>query len=344
MTKAFTKSVFYNSLNYSGVLQYARRSHRNDVLILTYHGVLQTGSESYVNRNCIPADMFEMQLRWLKRHYTVLPLSEVLDGLEGRRTLPEYAATITFDDGFRNNFINAFPLLLKYNLPATIFLTTDFIGQRGRKMWTEHVDSIIQTSTSRRLSLQMNGDLATFDVSNKETKEKASDSIRRYLKTINPAEREKKILSLELQVDAVRESVEEVDERYAFLTWDDVRNMADGGIEFGSHTMTNSILSTLSPDEARAELRMSKEVIESELQKECNLFSYPNGFERDFTKRDQAILKELGYRAALSQITGFNLPGDDMYALKRINIARSKNFSFFVAKITGVQPRLQKLI
>lgn len=88
---------------------------------------------------------------------------------------------------------------------------------------------------------------------------------------------------------------------------------------------------------------MSKEVIESELQKECNLFSYPNGFERDFTKRDQAILRELGYRAALSQITGFNLPGDDMYALKRINIARSKNFSFLSPKLLACSPGSKSL-
>lgn len=344
MTKAFTKNVLYHSLNLSGVLQYARRSHRKEVLILTYHGVLQTGSESYVNRNCVSAKMFELQMRWLKRYYAVLPLSEILDGLEGKRPLPDYAVAITFDDGFRNNYTIAFPILLKYDLPATIFLTTDFIGQKQRKLWTEHVDAIIQASTARRLSLQMNGDLATFDVYSKETKEMTSDRIRRYLKSINPVERDKKILSLEVQADSLRDCIDEVDERYTFLSWDEIRTMAGGGIEFGSHTATHSILATLSPDEARSELEKSRNEIESQLQKKCELFSYPNGSERDFAKRDQAFLQELGYRAALSQINGFNLPGDDLYALKRINIARSKNFAYFIAKITGVQPKLQSLL
>ncbi|MFQ5631374.1 MAG: polysaccharide deacetylase family protein, partial [bacterium] len=87
-----------------------------------------------------------------------------------------------------------------------------------------------------------------------------------------------------------------------------------------------------------------KREIETHLKKPCDLFSYPNGSERDFAKRDQATLQSLGYRAAFSQISGFNALGDNLYAIKRINIARSNNFSFFLAKITGVQPMIKKLV
>lgn len=344
MKNAIAKNSMYNTLNYAGILHFARRVHRNQALVLTYHGVLQSGSENYVNRNCVSAAMFEMQMRWLKKHYSVLPIPEILDGLQNRRKLPQYTAGITFDDGFRNNYTVAFPILIKYNLPATIFLTTDFIGQKEKKLWTERVDTIIQTATMRRLSLQMNGDLITFDVSNKDAKELASDNIRKYLKSINPPERERKIRSLEMQVEPHRECIEEVEERYDFLTWDEIGAMSEGGISFGSHTTSHAILATLSTEEVEAEIEQSKIEIESHLKRSCDLFSYPNGSERDFTRRDRTVLQKFGYRAAFSQISGFNTSGDDLFAIKRINIARSNNFSFFLAKITGVQPMIKKLV
>ncbi|MFQ5631619.1 MAG: polysaccharide deacetylase family protein, partial [bacterium] len=252
MKNAIAKNSMYNTLNYSGVLQFARRVHRDQVLILTYHGVLQSGSESYVNRNCVSAEMFEMQMRWLKKNYYILPVPEIIDGLQNRRKLPKYTAGITFDDGFRNNYTVAFQILVKYNLFATIFSTTDFIGQKDKKLWTERVDAIIQSATMRRLSLQMNGDLTTFDVSNKGSKELSSDNIRKYLKTINPSERERKIRSIEMQVESQRECIEEVEERYDFLSWDEIGIMSEGGISFGSHTTSHAILATLSPEELEA--------------------------------------------------------------------------------------------
>lgn len=338
---ACMKSAFYKVLQLSGVLHYARRQHRDEVLILTYHGVLKKGTESYVNRNFVSQAMFEAQLRWLRAHYHVLPLAEIIDGLAGKRSLPPFPAAITFDGGYRNNYTVAFPLLLKYNLPATVFLTTNFIGESRKKLWVERVDAIIHSATARRLSLQMNGNLTVFDVSSKRAKVHASDHIRAYLKSLNPAERERKILSLEVQVEQPRDCIEEAEERYAFLSWDEVRTMAEGGIEFGSHTASHAILSTLSSEDAKNELRRSKEAIETQLGRACELFSYPNGQARDFCQRDQALLQELGFRAAFTQICGFNRPGDDLLAMKRINIVRSKQLAYFVAKITGVQPLLK---
>lgn len=335
------KSTLYKSLELSRLYDFGRWSNREKVLILTYHGVLSGGSENYVNRNCVDAAMFEEQMRWLSQHYHVLSLSEILDGLQGSKKLPEYAAAVTFDDGFHNNFSVAFPILLRHNIPAAIFLTTDFIGSKNKRLWTERVDSIIQSATTRRLSLQMNGNLATFEVASPEMKIQASDNIRAYLKTLNPAERERKILALERQIEFERDFIEEADERYAFLTWDEVRLMAEAGIEFGSHTASHAILSTLSPDHLEEELSSSKKLIEAELGKPCTLFSYPNGTTKDFTKRDQMALARLGFRAAVSQIIGFNTPGENLYALKRINIVRFPSFAYFRAKISGVQSALK---
>jgi len=146
---------------------------------------------------------------------------------------------------------------------------------------------------------------------------------------------------LETKVDHRRAFLAEMDERYAFLDWDEIRAMTDYGIEIGSHTQSHAIVATLNPEELAQELQESKAKIESELQRPCTLFSYPNGTEKDFTLRDQEKLAALGYRAACSQVNGFNAAGENPFALKRMNIVRSQNFSFFQAKVTGVWSRLK---
>ncbi len=339
------KHAAYGALRRGGIYWLARQRRRKQVVILTYHGVLQQGSEIYVNRNCVSSEMFEKQMRWLKQHYQVLPLAEIVEGLQGRRELPEFAAAVTFDDGFWNNYSVAFPILMRYTIPATLFLTTDFIGTRGKMLWTEHVDRLIFSARVRRLQLQTNGTLMELDIHNAKSRIAASDRIRKFLKTLNPEERTRHIRALERQVDqtGMLLEAEEQEERYRFLNWDEVREMAENGIEIGSHTCSHSIVAHLSPSQAEEELLRSKQKIEAELGRPCRFFSYPNGSEKDFLPRDERLLQELGYSAALSQIYGFNDAGTDLFALRRINIVRSESFSFFMAKVTGVWGELRRL-
>ncbi len=337
------KNLFYHMLWRLGIFSLARRLHKNQALILTYHGVLSKASDNYVNRNCVSAEMFDRQVRWLKNHYSVISLSELVDAIRGEKPLPPYAAAITFDDGFLNNYSVALPILMKHNVPATMFLTTGYIGGNGAKLWTERVDSIIYSSTLPRLKVQMNGQPVEFDVSSQKAREQASDRIRSYLKSQNPEEREKQIIALERQIEHERDFIDEMEERYKFMSWEDAKVLAESGMELGSHTVSHAILSTLATDKLKEELRDSKITIEEKLQRECPLFSYPNGTTRDFTQRDQDMLKKLGYRAAFSQVYGFNSVGDNPYALKRINIARSENFAYFLAKITGVWGLIKNL-
>jgi peptidoglycan/xylan/chitin deacetylase (PgdA/CDA1 family) len=353
LKKPLVKRAFYGSLQMSGALRLVRRIHRGKSLILTYHGVLQKSTNSFVNRICIDSRVFEEQMRWLKRNYTVLPLSVLIDGLEGKVGLPPFAVAITFDDGFRNNFSAAFPILKSLEIPATVFLATAHIGAKDKYLWTDHVDSLILQAAGGSMQVRVNGHSLNYEVSTLAGKEMASENIRAYLKTLNPEERNKRIKSLEGQVRAspeperIREadgfpSSSGPDERYAFLDWDEVRAMAQHGIEFGSHTHSHAILSTLSEVELERELVESKRAIETELSRSCDLFSYPNGTSADFGVRDQRVLAELGFRAAASQIRGFNLPGGNLFALKRINIPRSNDLSYFKAVLAGIAGRAKK--
>jgi len=67
-------------------------------------------------------------MEYLSKNYNVLPLDELIDAIKSGRKLRDYTCAITFDDGWQDNYKNAFPVLKKYHLPATIFITTGFIG------------------------------------------------------------------------------------------------------------------------------------------------------------------------------------------------------------------------
>jgi peptidoglycan/xylan/chitin deacetylase (PgdA/CDA1 family) len=359
--KAVLKKIYYQLLALLGLYRIGRYIHRHQALILTYHGVLRRSSDVYMNRNCVDAAMFDRQMDFMVRHYNVVSLSDLVQWLSVGKRLPPYTAAITFDDGFRNNFTVALPILRKHRLPATVFLATSFVDSDELGLWTEQVDRLIHRAEVENIQIAVNGVQKLFPLRTRADREVASDQIRAYLKSLPPKQRESLVMRLAEQIGVgtlpigARHSVASqqsefgeqtaarAEERYAFLTWQQVETMARSQITFGSHSHTHAILAPLSDEEANFELSESRRLIEEHLGTECRLFSYPNGTEADFGPRDQNLLCKLGYAAAVSQVDGFNDASTSLVALRRINIVRNEDFSFFLAKISGVWSLLKHL-
>jgi peptidoglycan/xylan/chitin deacetylase (PgdA/CDA1 family) len=357
VNKSVAKRTFYQLLAGLGIYLVGRLYHRRQALILTYHGVVRNGHNSYTNRNCVELAMFDRQMVYLARHYNVIPLSELVERLTAAEQLPPYTAAITFDDGFRNNLTVALPILKKYNLPATIFLATSYVSSEELGLWTEHVDSLIHRTRANTVRLKLYGMEKVLPLRSSADREDTSDQIRAFLKTLAPTQRESVLREIDGQLDEGTDLLPTEDgsgpqtvevtaakeERYAFLTWEQVQMMTNHSITFGSHTHTHAILSPLSESDVKFEMTESRRLIEEILGVTCSLFSYPNGAETDFGRREERLLRSLGYIAAVSQVDGFNDTGTNMMALRRINIPRDDSFSFFLAKISGVWSMLQHL-
>jgi peptidoglycan/xylan/chitin deacetylase (PgdA/CDA1 family) len=353
--KTGCKTFLYQVLLVVGAYRLARFLHRHQAVILTYHGVLENRDDLYTNRNCIDATIFDRQMAFLAHSYNVVPLSSLVQWLSAGQKLPPYTAVITFDDGLRNNFTVALPILKKYGLPATIFLATSFIDSSDLGLWTEQIGWLIHRAQGGCISIPVDGAEKSFTLGTKADREFASDRIRAYLKQLAPKRRKSVITRLAEQL-GVRElrkvksnpvasqesefdeqtTAKKIDERYAFLTWQQILAMAGQQIVFGSHTHTHPILATLTAEEASFEVNESRRLIEEKLNVACRVFSYPNGTEVDFGTREHELLHEAGYIAAVTQIDGFNDAETDLMALRRINIVHSEDFSFFLAKISGV--------
>lgn len=245
----------------------------------------------------LPITIFERQIRMLKQHYRLVGLSEGIHGLdsagEGRPM-----ATITLDDGFADNYECAYPVLLRNRVPATIFLATDFVNER-RAPWPTRLWDIVNAIAISHSSR------SRFD---------AGALYRSYNEALRVLPAESRFEELDRLIASRR--LTGLPDRQA-LSWDQIREMNAAGIVFGSHTAYHGLLPFLDESEVTLELAESKRLIEEKLQAPCDFFAYPNG---DHSPQVSALIKCLGYQAALTQDFGANTNGMDAYCMKRIEV------------------------
>jgi peptidoglycan/xylan/chitin deacetylase (PgdA/CDA1 family) len=308
-----------------------RRLARFRILILTYHGVARDSVDSFLTRHSIDASVFDAQLAWLSRHYQFLPLADSVRALEQPTTrLPERGVVITFDDGLRNVLRCALPILRTHGAPATVFVCPDYVG--SGPLWTDEVTALIMATPLQTLDSPL-GDGRTYRLRGAAAREQAAKAITVVMKALNSVDRDDRLQRLREVCRSGGRAVDAAPECHDLLTWDDVRSLAEAGIEIGSHGCTHTVLTALRAENARDEIVRSKKTIETELGRPCTLFSYPNGTWRDFEPEHQEMLIEAGYRAAVTQIAGINGHRSRLTALRRVNVARVAGLGYFQAAI-----------
>lgn len=102
--------------------------------ILMYHKVDQ---DYQVSKLSVSPESFEREMEFISRHYNCISLRKLAILIKNKQPVPPHTVVITFDDGYENNYTNAFPILKKYNLKATIFLILEKIGQEGYLSWEQ---------------------------------------------------------------------------------------------------------------------------------------------------------------------------------------------------------------
>ncbi|MGH7766480.1 MAG: polysaccharide deacetylase family protein [Candidatus Binatia bacterium] len=285
---------------------------------------------------------FEKQLRYLAHHYQVITMAELLARRERAAQTHRPFCVITFDDGWRDNYENALPLLRKYRLPATLFLSTSFIGS-GQTPWFYRLGHVLRVlaempddaCAALRLNDRLNlpVPLASWLAASSVERERDIDAAIEELKKLPGAE-------LEALVERLRQWLvsggRPVDvDGAAMLNWDQVRELALSAVEIGSHGVTHMILTRLPPKAAEGELQESKRCIEEQVERPVGGFSYPNG---DYSDAVEALVRAAGYRYACITQPGYVGPRDNPFQLKRISVHDDITFStaLFACHITGI--------
>jgi peptidoglycan/xylan/chitin deacetylase (PgdA/CDA1 family) len=256
----------------------------------------------------ISTELFERQMRFLVRYYKVVALSELLDRVGENSSEPVIA--ITFDDGYQDNYEHAFPILRRYNLPATIFLTTGSIDTR-KLLWFEELAQAIKNSPLEFLDVEI--DLPRrFWLRTERERLDCNAQLFQLMRRL-PDSGRRQLLAHVLRQLAIPSS----EPNGNALTWDQARLMQKHGIDFGGHTVTHPFLSKLTGEQLVWEVSECKRRIEEELQRPIAHFAYPNGRDEDFCEWNSEAIRKAGYRAAATTIWGVNDQSTDPMQLRR---------------------------
>lgn len=300
------KRAILKLMRSSGVFASFREVNKHKSLILTYHRFAHTEDGRSTS-----SEAFEAQLSYLAKHYSLIKLSTLYESLKNGKSL-ERAAVITIDDGFRDVYEIAFPILRKYSAPATFFVITDFLDQKIW-LWTDKLRYVTSQLPPGPATVKINGRQLTFELDGKSSRMEAATAINSVLKTLPSETRDAVIDEVATTLNVVIPGLPPSE--YGPVSWDQLIEMDQGGVEIGSHTVTHPILPNVDDEQMRWELSASRERLESVLKRPVPLFCYPNG---SYDERTRSAVAAAGYECAVTTRPLLNEAGGDLLALSRV--------------------------
>ena len=306
--------------------------------ILGYHRVLDDDPGEFAfDDGVISATTkdFRRQMEFARRNFNVVSFRDLAECERSNRPWPERALLITFDDGYRDSYTNAFPILKELNLPATFFLITGHVG-RADLLWWDLIAYCFLHTPHRSVTLP-EVSRAPLPLCTRGQRRLAVRSILSWIKLASEEIKDDFLFRLpsELGVSLPRHT-----ERM-HLSWNEVREMSRHRIEFGAHTVTHPVLSRVCEGRLEEEVRQSKRDIEESLGTPVLVFSYPVGDKLTYGDPARRAVARAGFRYAVSYLEGAAEPTSlDRYGLPRIHVAAERSHKLFRANL--MFPRLMQ--
>lgn len=308
------------------VSRYGRRFFSRDLKVLAYHRICDTdelNDPELVSASCSD---FEWQVAHVRQHYHPMTFEDVLKHLSKGQKLPRNAVIITFDDGFADNYFNAYEILRKQEVPATFYIATDYIDS-DRTFWFNELSRVIMGTRTKTLELENN----TYPVGeSREERLLLLENMLQMCKRVPDIRRHEYLESINGQLN----DAAGCDQLARPLTWDEVVEMSRGGMEIGSHSCSHPVLSRLDSFALKREINESKDRIEEKLDKPVLTLSYPDGGSDAVSPEVLDEVKNAGYLLGVSYISGnnrgFNV-GELM--LRRLHVERYTTRTMFTSML-----------
>jgi peptidoglycan/xylan/chitin deacetylase (PgdA/CDA1 family) len=316
-------------LNQSGLRFLLTRAMQwSGVVVLNYHRVGK-GIDSPFDRGLWSADAeaFTDQMRFCKSQLEVITpddIPRVVANRSGRYAL------ITFDDGYRDNYEIAFPILKSEGVPATFFITTGFVDVPHLPWWDE-IAWMVRMSRQDRIDLPGWIPLPIlFDEPDRE------QAVRTLLRAYKAMPEESTGPYLDVIAEATRSGRSGTDTSLdLWMTWDMLREMKVAGMTVAGHTVTHPILARVPLARQREEILGCSRRLAEEMRQPMRYFSYPVGGSTSFNPAAQNCLREAGVRYAFSYYGGFQRFADwDNYDVRRVAVEPYLTADWFRSIIT----------
>ena len=303
-------------------------------VILLYHRIAEVTSDPWTL--AVTPAHFAEHLQVLKERLAVLSLSHLSEALRDG-TLSDRSVVVTFDDGYADNLHVAKPLLERYNVPATVFVTTGALAD-ARGFWWDDLDRLLlQTgSLPRTLHLTIAGEGRRWELGDEAEYHEDTRRLHRYWRawgSPDPTVRHRLFREIyeqlyPLHVDERRRVIDELlawggpmvaaPDRLS-LTPDEVARLGRGGlVEVGAHTVTHSLMVVASTTHQRWEIEHSKRELERIVGHPVVSFAYPFGKRGDYGDETVALVRSAGFESACSNFSGIVSRGVDVLQLPRM--------------------------
>src|SRR5262245_36997994 len=302
------KESLLNLLRITGAFAPFRWAYRDQALICTYHRFSEHEGGAPIS-----ARAFDEQVKYLSANYTLISLSRLADCLLSGREVPPRLAAITIDDGYHDAYEIAFPILRKHRAPATVFVVTEFV-EGTAWLWTDKPRYMTALAAPQAFEVSIEGRKLTLNLTGEDSRATAARAVNVALKPLPEEARDAAIERLAFDLGVRLPELPPA--QYGAINWRQAREMADSGVEIGSHTLTHPILTGLSDGRLREEIAQSRDRIQSAIGRKVETFCYPNG---DYDLRAQCEVARSGYQFAVTTEVGLNSWRSDPLALRRIH-------------------------
>lgn len=300
---------------------------KGDCNILMFHRVLKM--DEFDNEDpflVLTTEEFEERINLVQKYFRIVDLYTWI-----QNPTNEPCCALTFDDGWIDNYKNAYPILRKYNLPATIFLSTGMIGTMKR-FWFDELQLIVGKINFDEIKIYLSNKFPGISTNSHyemlrslivELKKKSTKEIDDFINDIKD----------EFKID--------IDSKRTAMSWDMINEMGQHKISFASHGVNHVLFTALSNDEKRFEIMESKKTIESNVKNNVPLLSFPNG---DYDQKVLEYAEDARYLAMFTASINHNDSiGEGGLILNRINVSSTQSFNLlffkmFLSKIYNKTP------
>jgi peptidoglycan/xylan/chitin deacetylase (PgdA/CDA1 family) len=318
-------------------------------LVLLYHRVADTEPDPQLL--CVSPRNFEQHLEILRTYWRPTSLGRLAESIR-ECAIDHRSAVVTFDDGYADNLYNAKPLLERYGVPATVFVSSGYLNA-GREFWWDELERLLlgPGELPQEMALSVNGQRLTWDLAETASytmDQWKSDRNWTVLDKDDPSPRHRafrglcdvlgshgaaqrtKVLS---QLRGLTCDNLEARSTHLALSRPELARLAsDGLVDIGAHTVNHVRLSALPPADQAKEIENDKKNLEDTLGRGVDFFSYPFGSPNDYTKETVSAVKRAGFRLACSNFSGLVVDSADLFEVPRF-IVRDWDGAEFAARL-----------
>ena len=307
------------------------RPWRGRACVLCYHRILpddEFEADKSPNYNLImPTSKFAEQNEFLSENHEVVSMDGLVDYLESEpdRDANKFVVAVTFDDGYKDNLTHALPILEQYNIPATIYITTRFPEGDTWMWWNEIWDYL-----DNNAALEVNDVPEGLTISTLRQKIKCFNKLFDWILNLS-YEKQKKY------VETITKSVARKQYSNLCLNWEEIKILDQHPlVTIGAHTNSHPNLKKLTEQEAFAEMRDSKNLLEEKLKHSVEHFAYPFGTHNEADVREFELASRCGFRTAVTTRPE-SLKSPALNAIPRLGVPSYLNLRGFIGKLSGLE-------